>query len=324
MEHLSDYEVVPLFPQFGRTPFTLSEEKKKETEKAAKDLFRFEPGDLEDITLVKGSKTIRIQKKGDGDKNSWEIVDPIQTPAEGYVVDGLLNRLANLKYERIMAENADDMAQFGLEPPGFTLTFKTKNESGKITFGTETPIEYGTYTRVGEEKKVYLVESPEIKALDKSLFDLRAKKLFTQNVDDVKKLIIDREQGRWTLVKEKEEEWVLEDDPDYKIDQEKASTLFVDFLMARAASFETESAQDLKPFGLLMPRARITLSGGDRSETILLGGPSEKKKDRIFAKMEGKPQVVTVNKSLLDDLPKEREAIKEKEKEKEEEKGDQP
>jgi hypothetical protein len=32
LEHLSDYEVVPLFPQFGRTPLTLSEDQKKETE----------------------------------------------------------------------------------------------------------------------------------------------------------------------------------------------------------------------------------------------------------------------------------------------------
>jgi hypothetical protein len=296
------------------------EKKTKETETVAKDLFRFKPDDVEHIALVKGGKTIKIQKKGDGDRKAWEIVDPIQTPAEGFVVDGLTQKLANLKYERIMSENADDLAQFGLEPPAFSLAFKTENRSGKVSFGTETPIEYGTYTRVGEEKKVYLVETPNIKALDKSLFELRMKKLFTQNVDDVKKIIIDRRQGKWTLVRKKEEGWVFEDDPDYKIDQDKASTLFVNILMARAASFETESAQDLEPFRLLLPEVRITLSGGDRSETILLGGPSEKKKNRIFAKMEAKPQVVTVNKSLLDDLPKDREAIKEKEKEKEEEK----
>ena len=296
------------------------EKKKKETEKTAKALFRFEPDDLESITLVKGGETIKIQKKGDPDKKTWEIVAPIHTPAEGFVVDGLMKRLANLKYERIMAENAGDLAQFGLEPPAFSVTFKTKEMSGKISFGTETPIEYGTYTRIGEEKKIYLVETPGIKAMDKSLFDLRTKKLFTQNVDEIKTLIIDRKQGKWTLVKKKEGGWVFEDDPDFKIDQQKASTLFIDFLMARAASFETESAQDLKPFGLHLPKARITLSGRDRSETILLGDPSKKAKNSIYAKMQAKPQVVTVNTSLLDDLPKDREAIKEKEKEKEGEK----
>lgn len=290
------------------------EKKKKETEITAKDLFRFEPDDLESITLVKGGETIKLQKKGDPDKKTWEIVAPIHAPAEGFVVDGLMKRLANLKYERIMAENADDLAQFGLEPPAFSVIFKTKQRSGRISFGTETPIEYGTYTRIDEEKKVYLVETPDIKALDKGLFDLRTKKLFTQDVDDIKELIIERKQGKWTLVK-KEKRWGFEDDEGFRIDQQKAITLFIDFLMVRAASFETESARDLKPFGLHLPKARITLSSLDRSETILLGDPSKKAENRIYAKMQGKPQVVTVNKSLLDDLPKDREAIKEEEKE---------
>ena len=108
------------------------EKKKKETGKTAKDLFTFEPDDLESITLVKSGKTIKIQKKDDGDKKTWEIVAPIQAPTEGFAVEGLMKRLANLKYERIMAENADDLAQFGLESPAFSFTFKTKNESGKI------------------------------------------------------------------------------------------------------------------------------------------------------------------------------------------------
>ena len=123
------------------------------------------------------------------------------------------------------------------------------------------------------------------------------------------------EKNEKTLVKKKKEGWVFEDDPGFKIDQEKASTMFVDFIMARAASYETESAEDLEPFGLHRPMARITLSGLDRSETILFGDPSKKAKNRIYAKMLAKPQVVTVNQSLLDDLPKDKADIKEKEKE---------
>ncbi|MCP4666139.1 MAG: DUF4340 domain-containing protein [Deltaproteobacteria bacterium] len=295
------------------------EEKKKETEKTAKTLFRFSADDVESIALVKGGETIMMQKKGDGDKKTWEIVAPIHTWAEGFVVDDLMKRLANLKYERIMTENADDLAQFGLDPPAFGVTFKTTERSGRISFGTETPIEYGTYTRIDEEKKVYLVETSEIKALDKRLFDLRTKKLFTQNIDDIKRIMIDRQQGEWTLVK-KDKTWGFEDDEDFRMDQQKAGALFIDFLMARASSFETESVRDLRPFGLHLPKARITLSGPDRSETILLGHPSKKAKNRIYAKMQARPQVVTVNQSLLDDLPKDREAIKEKEEEKEEKK----
>jgi hypothetical protein len=295
------------------------EQKKKKGEEAAKILFRFTADDLTRITLAKGTKTIKVQKSGDPSGEAWEIVAPIHTKAEGFAVESLTDKLANLRYERIMAEKADDLAQFGLDPPVFTVAFQLKKGSGEVSFGTQTPIEYGTYTRIGKERKVYLVETQAVKALDKTLFDLRNKRLFTQTVDQVQRFVIDRKGGKWAFVK-KEKRWIFEDDEGFKVDQDKFSRLFVDFLMARAATFETESSGDLKPFGLVKPKARISLSGAEKSEAILLGDPSKKAKKKIYAKMEGKSQVVTVDASLVEDLPKDRQALKEEEKEGKEEK----
>jgi hypothetical protein len=84
--------------------------------------------------------------------------------------------------------------------------------------------------------------------------------------------------------------------------------------MARAVTFEAESSKDLAPFGLVEPRARITISDGKRAQTIRLGNPVKDKKSKIYAKMEGRPPVVTVEGRLLDDLPQQRDAVKKEDK----------
>jgi hypothetical protein len=68
MEHLRDYEVVPLFPQFGRTPFTLSEEKKKETEISD---FR---GHLISAFALRGKATKLGYIRGEAEDAGWFYV----------------------------------------------------------------------------------------------------------------------------------------------------------------------------------------------------------------------------------------------------------
>ncbi len=71
----------------------------------------------------------------------------------------------------------------------------------------------------------------------------------------------------------------------------------------------------MKPYGLDDPRARVTLSDEEQTGEILYG--NEAPPDRIFAMVKGKPQLVTVRKRLLDDLPKTEEDLVEKEKKEE-------
>jgi hypothetical protein len=100
-----------------------------------------------------------------------------------------------------------------------------------------------------------------------------------------------------------------------KIDPEKVEVFVRPTLWAEAQSFEKEEASDLKPYGLDSPQARVSLSDENQTEEISYG--KEAAPDRIFAAVKGKPQVVTVRKRLLDDLPKTKEDLAEKEKKEE-------
>ena len=83
------------------------------------------------------------------------------------------------------------------------------------------------------------------------------------------------------------------------------------FAWARATSFEKERVNDPEPFGLDSSAVVVTLSDGKKDQSILLGNPVKQKRPGIYAKIKGQPRLVTVNKWLLNDLPQNREEIKE-------------
>lgn len=287
--------------------------KKEKVKKTTKQLFKFQADELTYITLISGRETIKLQKTGALDKKEWKIVSPIHASTETSRIDSLKDKLANLKYSRIIAEGANDLTQFGLNSPGFTIIYRVNTGPGQLSFGSQTPIDDGYYARRGKEKKVYLIATHDKKDLDKKLFDLRSKRLFTLSPEKIKRFIIERETGKWALIK-KDGKWQFENDEAYRIKQQKVDSMIRRFAWVKASSFEKEAVEDLKPFGLQKPRALITLSDDERSEEILIGDPSKENTVRIYAKMKRKPQVVTINKYLVEDIPQNRGALKKEKK----------
>jgi hypothetical protein len=117
----------------------------------------------------------------------------------------------------------------------------------------------------------------------------------------------------------KDGRWLLEGDENLKIDREKVEGFVRPIVWAEALSFETEEAADLKPYGLDTPSARVVLSDGSRTEELIFGEVERGKGgDSIYAMVGGKRQIVTVRKTLLENLPTEKDQIRETEQPKKE------
>ena len=286
------------------------DKEKEQVEKTAKVLLGIKTDQIDAIILAGGKEAIELRKAKDTDKGNWKITAPIRATADSLAIEGLKNRLADLKYTRVIAEKTDDPARFGLDDPSFLITYNAGKVSGQLAFGSLTPLEDGYYVRKNKDKRIYLVDKFDKEQLFTSLFELRDKRLFTLQPEKVNRLLIDRETGKWNLVK-KEGQWKYKDDEDFRVDPKKIDALVRKFAKAKATSFEKEAVTDLKSFGLSSPAVVVSLSDGKKSQSILLGNPVKQKQTRIYAKIKGQPQLVTVNKWLLGDLPQNREEIKE-------------
>jgi hypothetical protein len=289
---------------------TREEEKKKSAEEETKALFPVKPDDVTSLVLKSGDQEIRFEKRG----GTWEILHPVRTGVDSFALSRLLNRLTGLKSLRLITESPKDLSEFGLHQPEVTMTFRAGDQENTLLIGYISPIEKGYYVAKGGDGKVYFISGDEKKALDRPLLELRDKKLFTLKTDLVRRVIIERKGERWVLDK-KEGKWIFEGHEDLKIDPEKVEVFVRPTLWAEAQSFEKEDAADLKSYGLDAPQARVSLSDEERTEEISYGNAAPP--DRLFAMVKGKPQVVTVRKRLLDDLPQTKEDLAEKEKKEE-------
>ncbi len=282
-----------------------------ESERKAKLLFRIGADQIETLSIIRGKHKIVLQKTGDGVKPGWKITEPVKTAAQTFAVEELTEKLAGLKYTRVIAESPEEVGQYGLDSPILILSYRAGKLGGKLYVGSQSPTGDGIYVRIDGQKKVYLIETYDKDAIDKTLFQLRLKRLFTLNLDDVNQFTIVRDSNTWPLIK-KGEKWFFKDDPRFPVDPLKVNSLLIRFTRIEASSFEEEIAQDLHPYGLDQPRASIMLSNGKKRETLLFGNRDRKHSTRIYAKLQDRPTVVTVSKWLIEDLPKKRKDLKKK------------
>jgi hypothetical protein len=309
--------LIYLLAAMALVAFYLYETRKETEEKSAKEkaklLVPFKPDQLEGIILKRINESIELEKRRDAGSRAWEIVSPLHAATDAFTLSGLTWKISELKFERLVTENAGDLAEFGLDKPALTITYKAGKHEGTISFGSRSPIGSGIYATTGKGRKVYLIADGDKQALDKSLFELRDKKLLTLETDKVNRVIIDRGATRWVLIR-KGDRWLLEGDEHLKIDRGKVEGFVRPIVWAEAISFEKENAVDLKPYGLDTPSARVALSDGSRTEELIFGDVAKGKGEgRIYAMVQGKPQIVTVRKRLLENLPTEKDQMRETE-----------
>ena len=252
---------------------------------------------------------MQFEKRGE----TWEILHPVRSGVDSFALARLLNRLTGLKSLRLITEGPKDFSEFGLHQPEGALAFRAGDQDNTLFIGHISPIEKGYYVAKGGDAKVYFISGDVKRALDRPLIELRDKKLFTLKTDLVQRVIIERKGERWVLHK-KEGKWIFEGDEELKLDPEKVEVFLRPTLWAEAQSFEKEETPDLKPYGLDAPQARVSLSDENQTEEIIYGNDAPP--DRVFAMVKGKPQLVTVRKRLVDDLPQTKEDLAEKEGEK--------
>jgi hypothetical protein len=293
--------------------FYLYEGRKEAKEKSAKEeakvLFPVKADQVQHLTLKREKESIRLERTGaDSD---WLIVAPIRAPIDKMTLSRLQRTLAELKYERLISESAADLSEFGLDNPSLVISFGREREEETLSLGAQSPMGPSLYASVSNTKKVYLISALEKQELDKSLYDLREKKLLSFEMDKITKVMIERKQGRWRLYR-KEGRWRLEGDEEFKVDQKKVEAFVRPILWADALSFEKEDADDLKAYGLHNPSARIILSDDAKTEEMIFGDPvKDTNEARLYAMVQGRSQIVTVRKRVLDDIPAEKEKIRE-------------
>lgn len=256
---------------------------------------------ISDVTVRSASgETTRLRKSGD----SWVMAEPVQAAADDAVTSSIVNGLAGLEIERVLDEKPAGLKDYGLDPARIEVTFRTSADSSpkRLLIGEKTPGSGELYAQTDRSgAAVVLIASFHENAFNKGTFELRDKAVL--KFDRTKADGLEIAHGATVLKFDKS------GDVDWSMSQPFAARgdfAAIDGAISVLAStqvqrFVTETAGDLKPYGLDKPELTARLTSDGKTQTLLVGTSVDGTR---YAKRAESTGIFTVGENLLADLKK--------------------
>jgi hypothetical protein len=231
----------------------------------------------------------------------WRLTEPIQSPADAFVLRGLLAALAGLKGERPVEDATQDLRPYGLDRPTLFLVFEAAGRWYNLRIGAKTPVGDHFYASGDQENRVVLIAASEESALNKSLLDLRGKEPFTLKTDEIDRIEISRREGTLVLARSEGKGWQAATNPALKLKTAKVESLLNQLTSLRARRFAEGPEAARARLGLNPPRLRLTLFAKERRENLLVGAPGSNR--NIYAASDQLPGILVLDEDTLKRVP---------------------
>jgi uncharacterized protein DUF4340 len=280
-------------------------EQRKAAEEAAQRIFQLKKDAIEAVTISRGQEVIKLAKDA---SEGWMLTEPVHAKAELPTVDEVLDGLVEGKRDKVIAEQATDLGDFGLKEPSLVVQASLKDVPTPtvLQIGAKTPTMGGYYAREGEQSKVLMVPSSLFSKFDKTVFNLRDKTVLALDQNQLKRVEVQHGEQLITVESEGDKGWKMVAPLEAKADKSKVTDLISAINGAKVKEFVEETPQDLAKYGLNPPRWRLTfLIGDDRAEKTLLLGDEDTAKAGINAKRGAMEAVFLLESKILEKLPKE-------------------
>ncbi len=269
-------------------------EARQKQEEAKKKAFQVDENDINEISLIYPDKTITGVKKGD---KQWEIASPAGIEADADEWQQVASNIPRIEREDTVAQNAQDLAPFGLQEPPVKVSAKLKGgKTLEILFGAENPKKTYNYAKFPNSNDVFLTAGNWAKTFTKSISDLRNKKVLEFETDDIDNVKV--AAGAKELEAQKSaENWQVKKPIDTKADGSELSTFVSSIRFARANSFP-DPPVDAKTAGLDPPAIKITLhdSKAKTDRVLLIGKTSEP--DKYYARDSSRQSIFIIDKDI--------------------------
>ena len=275
-------------------------------------VFNYDAAKINQVEIKSSGGDVTALRKGAND--TWTIVKPVDAPADRNSISDVVTNLSKLDEQRVVDENAADLKTYGLAEPRVDVTFHVdgEKEPKRILLGEETPASSGTYAKLPNSNRVFLVDTALQAAVDKPTFDFRDKAALS--FDQTKVTSLELVSASQTIRLEKSEnEWKL-----VKPVQAPADFVSVNGVLGQLQSAQMtalkdrpEDLKDLKQYGLDKPVVVATLGMGATSMKFELG--KEADTGSVWGRDPARAAVFSINNGVAMELKKRVEDFRRKE-----------
>ena len=276
--------------------------------------------------------TIHCEKRD----NTWHVVHPIEAKADAEEIETLLSELRALKVSTFEADGADAnnperMEKYGLDTPRIQARITDTHNTYALNIGAAVPSDNRTqeqvYVKVSiyqdaiwdtlsdppipisrirvsiHPDAIYTVSEDVYNLLNKSVFDLRDKRVIDfQRIDTIR---FEIKEDKETVVgtRNYDDTWELQT-PTAKIkaDADAVSDLIFGVDSLEAAAFVEGPIKNLAAYGLAPPAIEVafTQRGEEKPAVLLIGNRTQD--GTVYVKSEQSEQVVRVKPALIDNI----------------------
>jgi hypothetical protein len=257
---------------------------------------------IDEVKVSSSAGDATTVKKENG---AWQIVQPAAAKADDNEVNGITSALSSVEVVRVVDENPSNLNDYGLSNPRIEVDFKSTGDKDfkKLLIGEKSPTGADLFAKRSGEKKVFLIPAFQESTFDKKTFDLRDKTLIKFDRDKVDAVDVVADGKTLDFAKDGGD-WKLTKPVAAKADFGSVEGLIGKVQTAQMKSIASPdpSPADMKKYGLDKPHATIELGAGSSKATLLIGDKADD--NTVYARDASKPAVVTIDKSLADDLSK--------------------
>jgi hypothetical protein len=268
-------------------------DEREQQEASKKKLFATPLKDVVSLSLAFPDRRIAAVKKDD---KLWEFTEPQGIDADSEAWEMLVSSLGQIEKGGVVSAEAN-LSQYGLDKPAVEVTAKLKDgKSVGVLFGSENPKKTDNYAKLADSPDVFLSPVSGSKSFQKTLTDLRNKKILEFALDDIHSVRI--EDGRSLMEFQRSGmDWMVKKPLDVKADKEEIAGFLSGILSARATGFADSGVTMLRA-GLAPPATKITLrdTKANVDRVLILGKSPEA--DKFYAQDVSRPSIMIVSKDV--------------------------
>jgi len=220
------------------------------------------------ITKVKQSEIREIKLKNKHGKfhlikesNDWKIESPRKLKGEKSSIDNLLRKLENGKAKSVISEMMESEGKYSLSRPAIEIDLYIGESKAHKNIKFSSLKNNVSNVKDDSRPQIFTVDSLFLKDLNKSLFDLRDKKIFTFNKADVDKAIVHQGDSTVTMLKDTSGTWTFSTGETLK--EWKMNSIVNNINNLVAKKFVKENAEKTSRYGLQNPERKVQLYSKD-------------------------------------------------------------
>ena len=283
---------------------------KSPTDVRDKSLIKFDPGTITEIQFQKPEE-FTCKKIG----YNWKMTHPISTDADTEEIKYILSELHAMQVSTFELDGQDatsSLNKYGLDTPRIQLKLTNDNETYGLAIGSavaspsdQDNIEKGSvYVQSIHQGGIYTVTEDIVRIVNKTIFDMRDKRVLDFQRSDVIKFEIQNNMQKIVGIKLQDKTWELQGENKLIADPQAVSDLIFGIDALEEAAYVTDSAKNLALYGLETPQIRVifTLHGEDTPAALHIGDFA--KDGTVYVKANNSDKIVRVKRDLVDKIAK--------------------